>query len=104
MSFLSSGDRPYLRAMAHHLKPVVIIGRNGLAETVHQTIDLALKTHELIKIKFNDFKEKKEKDQLSSEIEGRLGCEQVGQVGHIAIFYRPHPEPEKRRISLPSRG
>lgn len=62
-------------------------------------IDQALKYHELIKVKFNDFKT--EKKDLSQEIETQLQCPLVGMIGHVAIFYRSIPIPKKGRSPLP---
>ena len=46
-------DIKQLKAQSHSLKPVVIIGNNGLTEAVHQEIECALEAHELIKIKMS---------------------------------------------------
>lgn len=99
MSNLSSFQRQHLKALAHHLKPVVQIGKNGLTEAVLQDIERALLAHELIKIKFLDFQE--EKKELAEQISRRLGSDNVALVGNIAMVYRRHPEKEKRKISLP---
>jgi RNA-binding protein len=93
--------KKYLKGMAHGLKPVVFIGQKGLTENFEKALQEALDTHELIKVRFVDFKEKDQKTDLSEEIEKRCGCEKVGMVGHIAIFYRRHKNPEKRKIVLP---
>lgn len=99
MEQLRGSQRKYLRSQAHHLKPLVIIGRNGINEQVTGSVDLALKDHELIKIKFGDFKEGKK--EISAAIAKATKSEVVGIIGNIAIFYRQHPEPEKREIKIP---
>jgi RNA-binding protein len=99
MEQLRGSQRKYLRSQAHHLKPLVIIGRNGINEQVTGSVDLTLKDHELIKIKFSDFKEGKK--EISAEIAKATKSEVVGIIGNIAIFYRQHPEPEKRKIKIP---
>ncbi len=101
MSKLRGADRRYLRGQAHHLDPVVHIGQQGLSEAVLSTIDENLTAQELIKIRFVDFKDQKK--ELSAQIAEELGAELAGTIGHIAILYRPHPEPGKRRIQLPRR-
>jgi RNA-binding protein len=93
---LKGSQRQYLRGIAHGLKPVIQIGRNGINPEVISHIDQALTDHELIKIKFNEFKE--EKKDLSKEIERETKSELVGTVGHIAIFFRENPEKEKKII------
>ena len=98
---LSGTQRKYLRGLAHRLKPVVIVGQNGVSDTVIQSADSALARHELIKVKFNEYKEKPAKTELSALIESRTSSELVGMIGHTAIFYRQNKDPEKRSIQLP---
>jgi RNA-binding protein len=99
MEQIKGSQRRFLRSQAHHLKPVVIIGRNGLTEQVTGTVDLALRDHELIKIRFGDFKEGKK--EICAEIVRATNSELVGMIGNIAILYRQHPEPEKRKVTIP---
>ena len=97
---LSGVDRTYLRGVAHHLQPIVQIGKAGLTPQVLAAIEQALEHHELIKIRFLAYKE--EKRQLSQHIAQTLHSELIGLVGHVSMFYRQHPEPDKRKIQLPS--
>ena len=99
MKQLKGSQRKYLRSQAHHLTPLVIIGINGINKQVIGSVDLALKDHELIKVKFGEFKEAKK--EMSAEIAQVTKGELVGIIGNIAIFYRQHPEPEKRKIKIP---
>ncbi|MGM0452203.1 MAG: YhbY family RNA-binding protein [Thermodesulfobacteriota bacterium] len=101
MAELKASQRKYLRAKAHAMKPAVYLGQKGLSPSVFDAIDGALDAHELIKLKFVDFKEKHEKTALAEAIEEELNTEMVGMIGHVAIFYRRHKDPEKRRIDLP---
>ncbi|ETX03735.1 ribosome assembly RNA-binding protein YhbY [Candidatus Entotheonella palauensis] len=98
---LMGSDRRYLRSVAHHLQPVVHIGKTGVTANVLAEIDRALEQHELIKIRILDFKA--EKKTLSQTIAADTGSEMVGIVGHISMFYRQHPDPERRHIDIPSR-
>src|SRR5262245_39389422 len=97
---LKPGDRKYLKGMAHHLKPVVHVGKQGLIANLITTLSKTLHAHELIKVKFVDLKEQRK--ELSLEMATRTNSELAGIVGHIAILYRQHPDLEKRRIRLPS--
>jgi len=99
MEPLKGFQRKYLRGEAHHLKPLVIIGAKGVTEQLLGSIDLALKDHELIKVKFYEFKEAKK--EISAQIAAATKSELVGIIGNIAIFYRPCPQTEKRKIKLP---
>lgn len=105
---MKASQKQYLKGLAHPLKPVVMIGHKGITNSVIASINQALNDHELIKIKFLDIKEKSEKNIIINELENRLtppkapvtNC--VGQIGHIAILYRQHADPEKRKIFLPA--
>jgi RNA-binding protein len=98
MRGLTGSERARLRAMAHGLKPLVQVGREGVTETQIENIDRALEDHELIKVRFLGRKE--EKRELSGEISERTGSELVGLIGNVAILYRESLDPSKRRIKL----
>ena len=100
---LKGFQKTYLRGLAHKTKPVVFIGQKGLTESLNGSIDDALTAHELIKVKYIDFKEKEKKTEIAGIIEKTHGCEMAGMIGHTAIFYRQHPDAEKRKIAVPSR-
>ena len=102
MSKLTGSQRKFLRGKAHALKPVVMIGQKGFSETVAQAVEQALDDHELIKIKFNDFKEKSQKQEIVASIEKAAGCESVGMIGHIAICFRQHKDPKKQKYTIPA--
>ena len=103
MKKLEGFQRKYLRGLAHSLKPVVLIGQKGLTAEVLRSAKQALERHELIKVKFHDFKEKEQKAELTELLEQETGSEIVGVIGHTTVFYRPQSDPEKRKISLPQR-
>ncbi len=103
MKKLEGFQRKYLRGLAHKTKPVVFIGQKGITETLNRSLDDALTAHELIKVKYIDFKEKEKKTKIAGIIENAHDCEMVGMIGHTAIFYRQHPDEEKRKIAVPSR-
>jgi RNA-binding protein len=102
MGELKGSQRKYLRGAAHSYKPLVQIGKEGLSEGVIHAIDTALEAHELIKVKIAA--ERDEREQFVPIIEERAHCECVGTVGRIAILYREHPDPEKRKIEVPGTG
>lgn len=97
---LTGAERKYLRGLAHHLKPLAQIGKTGVTPNVLAAIDEALEHHELIKVRFLDFKDQKR--QLSQTIADHVDGEIIGSVGHVFMFYRQHPDPEKRKVHLPS--
>jgi len=83
------------------LKPVAFVGQKGVTGTLVRSIDEALAFHELIKVKFVEFREKEKKKEMTETIEKRTGSEMVGMIGHTAILYRPGADPEQRKIKVP---
>jgi len=100
---LKGFEKKYLRGLAHGRKPLVLIGQKGVTPALFKAIDAALDTHELIKIKFNDFKEKDQKAAACDDIETQTGAVLVRTIGHMAIFYRPQADPDRRKIIIPGR-
>lgn len=100
MPTMTNMQRQHLRRLAHELRPVVRIGKQGLTASAHHAIDQALTAHELIKIKFLDFQDQKESltDELVRVSESVL----VALVGNVATIYREQPDPERRGIQLPT--
>ena len=99
MSDLTSKQRKFLRAEAHHIDPLVLIGKNGFYKGARLAINKALDAHELIKIKFRGFKDKRK--EISIQIASELKCEIIGQVGNITILYRFNTELDKHNYKLP---
>ena len=100
MDKLSSTQRSYLRSQAHHLEPVVLIGKNGVSIGTIESVNKALEARELIKIKFREFKDNKQ--SISDEIAVSANCHVVGIIGHTVILFRQMSDPEKQNIHLPS--
>jgi RNA-binding protein len=93
---LSSSQRAALRRQAHDLKPVVMIGKNGMSDQLIETIDRELTAHELIKVKFVAFQD--EKREIMEQIVEATGSDQVGMVGNVAILFREGPDPARRKF------
>jgi len=96
-------QKKYLKGLAHGAKPLVFVGQKGLSPTLIKAVDESLETHELIKVKFVDFKERDQKEEITRSIEKQTASELVGTIGHVAIFYRRQKDPEKRKINIPKR-
>ena len=99
MDALTSKQRKYLRAQAHHLKAVVQVGKAGLSQSLLSEVDRALEEHELIKVKFVACKEARR--ELSAKIEAASKAGIAGIVGNTCILYRPNSEEKKQNYSLP---
>ena len=99
MRHLTNAQRQHLRRLAHQIKPVVQIGKQGLTDNVRLNVDRALETHELIKVKFLDFQD--QKAELTGDLVRTTGSVLIGLVGNIATLYREQPDRDKRKIRLP---
>ncbi|MEM9408429.1 MAG: ribosome assembly RNA-binding protein YhbY [Acidobacteriota bacterium] len=95
---LTGKQKKYLRGLAHSLKPVVHVGKDGLSAAVRGELSQALDHHELIKVRLAG--DRHERKELAGEIENELECAVAGSVGAVAILYRPHTDPEQRQIHL----
>lgn len=82
---LNSKQRQFLKAHAHTLNPVVLLGADGLSENVIKEIDNSIEHHELIKIKLNAGEGRKEQAQLAADA---VNAELVNVVGRVAILFR----------------
>ncbi|NBS94822.1 MAG: hypothetical protein EBT08_01465 [Betaproteobacteria bacterium] len=97
---LSPAQRQALRAEAHPLKPVVMIGGAGLTEPVLAEIDRALNAHSLIKIRLLDA-DRDERQVLMDAICRQLGVQPVQAIGKLLVIYRKVPEaPVRERLTL----
>ncbi len=101
MKELKGSQKKYLRGLAHSLNPAALVGQKGLTDTLMAEIDRALEALELIKVKFNEFKEKDQKKELVEKIALATQSQVAGMIGHVAIFYRQNKDPEKQIIKLP---
>ena len=96
---IGSRQRKFLRGQAHALRAAVQVGRAGLTDAVIEQIDAELSRHELIKIRLDA--EREERGAMAEQIATATRSDIAGEIGRIAILYRPHRDPEKRRFSLP---
>ena len=95
MNDLTSAERRALRARAHHLRPVVMIGEAGLTPEVAREIDANLKSHELIKIRvLGDDRENR--DALVAAVCEATGAQPVQHIGKILVVYRSKPPEESK--------
>jgi RNA-binding protein len=92
---LSSKERATLRGEAHHLSAAVHVGQHGLTETVRETIDDALRTHELVKIQFGKNADISAKES-ANELADSVGADVVQVIGKTATLYRHNPELKRK--------
>lgn len=96
---LSNKQIKFLRGVAHHIRPVVMVGQNGLSDNVKAEIRLALEQHELVKIKLAGF-DATQRKQAVVDISESQHAQCVQAIGGIAVFFKHNPE--KPKIELPN--
>jgi len=91
MKNIAQDKKINLRKLAHHLKPIILIGQKGLTEAVQLEIERALFDHELIKIHIAGADKKERQliiDQICNEREAIL----IQTIGNVAVIYRERDE------------
>lgn len=88
---LSPQERKALKVRAHHLNPVVLIGDAGLSPTVLREIDVALRSHELIKVRMSG-DERAARARAAEAVCDELGAVAVQQIGKLLVLFRRRPQ------------
>ena len=99
MDTLKGLQRSYLGKRAHGLRAVVMIGSQGLSHGIVKAVDAELENHEMIKVKFQDFKSSKK--ELTRELAEKTQAQVVRIIGNTAILYRYQPDHDKRIYHVP---
>jgi len=102
LSSLTSQERSKLRAAAHALHPVVLIGDRGLTDAVLKEIDRALTVHGLIKVRAGG-QDRVSREALLTDICTALSCHPVHHLGKILILYRPTDADAAKTRATPAR-
>jgi len=93
-------ERAGLRAEAHHLQPTVHVGQHGITASLISSLDDALRTHELVKVKLGKTAEIKARD-AAGEMASATASEVVQVIGRTATFYRENTEIKRKKGDLP---
>ncbi len=98
MTKLTNNQKKFLRSMGHALKPVVMIGQQGLSESVLAELETTMNKHELLKIKIRAGG-KDEKQQMINQIVDVSKSHLIQVIGNIMVIYRAFDE--EPQIILP---
>lgn len=96
---ISQEQKKHFQAIGHHLKPVVIIAKNGLSEGVISELERALLDHELIKIKLA-ISSVDERKELLNQLSLSIACETIQNVGKTALIYKKAAKPNKKLSNI----
>ena len=102
MLTLTSKRRRELKALAHALNPVVIIGKIGLSDSIIIELERGLSSHELIKIKIQ-IDDREIRKELFEKICQQLDAAPVQQIGKILVIYRPKPDVTDKLPVIPNK-
>jgi RNA-binding protein len=80
------------KAAAQRLEPMLKVGKAGLSEGFIRSVDVALTQHELVKIKFAEFKA--EKKELAPQLAEKTASHLIMRVGNVMVLHRPRPATE----------
>lgn len=95
MASLTNAQIRELKARAQRLKAVLKVGKEGLSPAFLAALDDALKHHELLKVKFDEWKEQKK--ELAPQLAEKTGSHLIMQVGNVVVLHRPKAEPNAER-------
>ena len=98
---MNSKERAALRAEAHHLKATVHIGHQGLTVALRDSLDDALRTHELVKVQLVKRAGISTKE-AANELAAVLGADVVQVIGRTTSLYRQNPELDHKRDKAPA--
>ncbi len=85
---LTGKQKRFLRSEAHHMNPLVQIGKNGISETLLDQVDELLERRELIKVSLLQNTDEEAKE-VADVFEATLNCDVVQIIGRILVVFRP---------------
>ena len=96
---LTSKQARHLRALGHHLDPIVQLGKDGLTDGAKEAVNAALTSHELVKVRVGTECPDTVK-ALAERIGPELSAAVAQRIGRTVLLYRRHPK--KPKIELPT--
>ncbi len=93
-------ERAELRSEAHHLTPTVHIGQHGLTPALINSLDDALRTRELVKVKLGNKDDTKAKD-VANALALATNSDVVQVIGRTATLFRENPDMDRKRGDIP---
>jgi RNA-binding protein len=98
---LTGKQSRYLRSLGHNLKPLVMLGRDGITDNVISAAEAVLGAHELLKVKIGNGCQL-ERMEAAAAIAEKTGSELVQVLGKTFLLFRENPDrKDEHRIKLP---
>lgn len=96
---LSTAEKTRFRRIGHELKPVVMIGGQGLTDAILAETERALEDHELIKLRVNG-EDREARTEAIKQISKSTRSQIVQIIGKIVLLYRPSRKPNPKLSNL----
>ena len=97
---ISKHQLKHLKTLTHNLKPVIMIGQNGITENILKELEIALDFHELVKIKIAG-EDKESRAEIINQLINASSAETVQKIGKTLTLYRCNNK--KPKIELPNK-
>lgn len=94
---LTKTQTKHLRNLAHHLKPIISIGQNGITDNVLNELEIALNHHELVKIKLGAG-DRDDRQLMIKQLSTDTGAELIQAIGKTLTLFRRNPEKPKIQL------
>jgi RNA-binding protein len=98
MEELNNAQVRKLKGLAQRMDATLKVGKQGLSDGFIKSLDEELSRHELVKVKFAEFKEQRK--ELAPQLAARTQSHLVTLLGNVVVLYRQHPEQDKRKITF----
>ena len=100
---LTPNQTRHLRGLGHHLKPLAMLGREGITENLLKAVDEVLVAHELVKVKIQEnFPD--DRHAGATDVAAACAAALVQVLGRTFLLYRPNLDlPTERRVFLPGK-
>ena len=99
---LSNSQLRKFKAAAQHLSPMFKVGKAGLSDGFVRSVATALTQHELVKIKFVEFKDQKQ--ELAPQLAEKTASHLIMRVGNVLVLHRPRLEKDSPGNPPPPKG
>jgi RNA-binding protein len=95
---LNSKQRGLLSSIAQTRDCLITLGKAGASPELTRRLAELLEKHELVKLRFGDFKEAKA--ETAAALAEATGSDLVRLIGNVAVFWKRNPDPEKRSVDV----
>ena len=102
MTDLTSKQRAHLRKLAHRLKPVVLVGNDGVSDALLGSISDAFNTRELLKVKLQESAPLSARDAAGAIADALDDVHPVQTIGRTIVLYRADPDEPDIRLPRPA--